>query len=256
MALRAFWVILVGETPTSFRAKMREDLVPTLRQLQRTQTDVRLRWFERGRIWESPQQAIGVAKLAGTVARERRPKEWRPGGEHRDPRARFELTRDQKRAKFKREQREDRSEDRPRERSHDRPKDRPADRPSDRPRDRSQGRSDQHARPDRRARPDRPGRPDRPNARQEPSESPFGPRKPRAPREQRPDGPRPGRKPRDRSDSDRSPFASRGPKRPWNKELKPRSESPFGERRPQRPRGEGQGRPDRRGGFKPPKRRP
>jgi hypothetical protein len=100
----SFWVILIGKTPTSFRGKVREDLVPTLRQLQRTQSDVTLRWFERGKVWESPEAAIGAAKLAATAARERRTKEWRPGGEHRDPKARFELTRDQKRAKFKRDQ--------------------------------------------------------------------------------------------------------------------------------------------------------
>src|SRR6187402_1798503 len=100
----SFWVILIGNTPTSFRGKEREDLVPTLRQLQRTQSDVTLRWFERGKVWESPEAAIGAAKLAATTAREKRTKEWRPGGEHRDPKARFELTRDQKRAKFKRNQ--------------------------------------------------------------------------------------------------------------------------------------------------------
>jgi len=100
---RSFWVILIDKTPTSFRAKVREDLVPALRQLQRTQSGVTLRWFERGRIWESPEAAIGAAKLAETERREERSKDWRPGGVHRDPKARFELTRDQKRAKFKRE---------------------------------------------------------------------------------------------------------------------------------------------------------
>jgi hypothetical protein len=33
--------------------------------------------------------------------REKRPKDWRPGGEHRDPRARYQLTRDEKRRRFK-----------------------------------------------------------------------------------------------------------------------------------------------------------
>lgn len=107
------WVILIGAVPTSFRAREREDLVPTFKQLQRTQPEVALRWFERGRVWESPDAAQAAIKLAATLAREKRPrrepgaeprrgKEWRPGGEHKDPRARYELTRDQKRAKFKR----------------------------------------------------------------------------------------------------------------------------------------------------------
>jgi hypothetical protein len=107
------WVILVGSVPTSFRAKEREDLVPTFKQLQRTQPEVTLRWFERGRVWENPDAARAASLLVAEAAKVRRPrrdpalgpprgKEWRPGGEHKDPRARFELTRDQKRAKFKR----------------------------------------------------------------------------------------------------------------------------------------------------------
>jgi hypothetical protein len=107
------WVILIGAVPTSFRAKTREELVPTFKQLQRTQPEVALRWFERGKVWENPEAARAASLLKATAAKERRPrrdpalgpprgKEWRPGGEHKDPKARFELTRDQKRAKFKR----------------------------------------------------------------------------------------------------------------------------------------------------------
>lgn len=107
------WVILIGTVPTSFRAKTREELVPTFKQLQRTQPEVALRWFERGKVWENPEAARAASLLAAAKAKERRPrrdpslgpprgKEWRPGGEHKDPKARFELTRDQKRAKFKR----------------------------------------------------------------------------------------------------------------------------------------------------------
>jgi hypothetical protein len=110
----ACWVILVGDVPTSFRAKMREDLVPTFKQLLRTQPDVKLRWFERGKVWESPDAARAASLLAAAKAKERKPrrdpslgpprgKDWRPGGEHKDPKARYEMTRDQKRAKFKRE---------------------------------------------------------------------------------------------------------------------------------------------------------
>jgi hypothetical protein len=94
-------VIVSGAVPTAFRARRREDLLPTLHQLQRTQPDTVLRWFDRGRLWESPVEAAEALRLA-RQARRTRPKDWRPGGGHKDPRARFELTRDQKRARFKR----------------------------------------------------------------------------------------------------------------------------------------------------------
>ena len=53
----SFWIIVAGSTPTSFRARRAEDLLPTLRQLQRTQPDTVLRWFERGKLWDSPDAA-------------------------------------------------------------------------------------------------------------------------------------------------------------------------------------------------------
>jgi len=100
MARHAYWVILVGATPTAFRSSTRDALVPTWKQLQRTQPDVTLRWFERGRLWESPEAARFGLRAKSPDAEKRRA-DWRPGGNHRDPRARFELTRDQKRARFK-----------------------------------------------------------------------------------------------------------------------------------------------------------
>lgn len=168
-----FWVVLIGKTATSFHAKEREDLLPTLRQLQRTQEGVSLRWFERGRVWESPEAAAGAAKLAETEAREKRTKEWRPGGEHRDPKARFEMTRDQKRAKFKRDERGGRGDEGPpspfgpRAPREDRARRPPGDRPFA----------------------DRPPRRDRPTA--PPMENPFKDR----PCSERPDRPRSGRPP-------------------------------------------------------------
>ena len=264
-APHSFWVILIGKTPTSFRAKAREDLVPTLRQLQRTQSDVTLRWFERGKVWESPEAAIGAAKLAETTARERRSKEWRPGGEHRDPKARFELTRDQKRAKFKRDQ--GGSEDGPRSPFGARP-----------PREPREGRPDRPARPDRpdRARSDRPwsdrskpaGRPERPWS--DRPKSPFGERGPRPPRgDSRDRSEGPGRPPsgdrRDRPFGERPPRRDRPPGPPMENPFKdrPAKERPVGgdrrgprpDRRPfERPARPGRP-PSNRGGFKPPKRR-
>ena len=96
----AFWVILSGAVPTAFRSPRREDLLPTLHQLQRTQSDVTLQWFDRGKLWESPE-AARAALLAKRGQFADRKGDWRPGGSHRDPRARYELSRDEKRARFK-----------------------------------------------------------------------------------------------------------------------------------------------------------
>jgi hypothetical protein len=98
------WVIVSGTTPTAFRARTRETLLPTLHQLQRTQPDTVLRWFERNRLWSSPLEAR-EALHAKRAFRQPRDRAWRPGGDHRDRRAKYELSRDEKRARFKRRQR-------------------------------------------------------------------------------------------------------------------------------------------------------
>jgi hypothetical protein len=100
-APHSFWVIVDGTTPTAFRARQREDLLPTLKQLQRTQPAVVLRWFDRGQLWESPIAAREALKMKRRLRSDRGPA-WRPGGSHVDPRERFKVTRDQKRARFKR----------------------------------------------------------------------------------------------------------------------------------------------------------
>src|SRR6185503_20350178 len=85
----AYWTILIDNKPTAFRAREKEELQPTLRQLQRKNTDVVMKWFARGRVWDTPEQARWAgSNLEGT--REKRGREWRPGGKHEDPRARFD----------------------------------------------------------------------------------------------------------------------------------------------------------------------
>ena len=100
--LHSFWVIIDGAVPTAFRARNREELLPTLTQLKRTQPNVVLMWFERGRVWESPAAARAAleARRQQPRPRDRKP-EWRPGGDHRDPRAKYQISRDEKRARFK-----------------------------------------------------------------------------------------------------------------------------------------------------------
>jgi hypothetical protein len=85
----AFWTILLGGQPTAFRARTQEELLPTLRQLRTSTPDAVMKWFARGRLWESPEEAHRAARERPQVPRESRGPAWRPGGRHEDPRARF-----------------------------------------------------------------------------------------------------------------------------------------------------------------------
>jgi hypothetical protein len=82
-----YWTILVGDAPTAFRAHDRADLLPTFERLRKKQPDVVLKYFARGRLWASAEDA----RAAGQPPRpsEPRGREWRPGGTHKDPRDRF-----------------------------------------------------------------------------------------------------------------------------------------------------------------------
>ncbi len=93
-----YWTIVLGAEPTSFRAAEADELLPTLTQLRRKHPDASLRWFQRGRLWVSPDEAKAA------LARERadtkgRPATWRPGGKHEDPRQKYV---DAKKAKWTR----------------------------------------------------------------------------------------------------------------------------------------------------------
>src|SRR5882672_3036549 len=83
----AYWTILIDNKPTAFRAHEREELLPTLNQLRRKNADVVMKWFARGRLWDTPEQAQWAQKNA---VHEKRGRDWRPGGSHADPRARFD----------------------------------------------------------------------------------------------------------------------------------------------------------------------
>ena len=85
-----YWTIILEGGPTAFRASRREELVPTLKQLQSRHPDTVLKWFARGRLWNSPEEAklFSLMKRRGVLYAKRGP-DWRPGGEHRDPRDRF-----------------------------------------------------------------------------------------------------------------------------------------------------------------------
>ena len=87
----AYWTILAGGLPTAFRATEKEDLLPTFRRLLEKHPDAEMRWFARGKLWASPEEA-----RAGTAPRplrepdgKPRGRDWRPGGTHRDARQPF-----------------------------------------------------------------------------------------------------------------------------------------------------------------------
>ena len=83
-----YWTILIDNQPTAFRALQREDLLPTLTQLRRTNKEVTVKYFSHGRLWDSQEQAReGQRRPEGD---EKRGRDWRPGGKHQDPRARFD----------------------------------------------------------------------------------------------------------------------------------------------------------------------
>jgi hypothetical protein len=142
----AYWTILVGNAPTAFRAHDRADLLPTLERLRATQPDAVMRWFARGRLWDSPEQARAEQAPRQIDPRNR---DWRPGGTHRDPRDRFKpKRRDDRRGPPRdqstqdRREKQDRSAGPPRDRTSP-PRDRGNNPPGDRrfgpPRDRSTG---------------------------------------------------------------------------------------------------------------------
>ncbi len=52
-----YWTILIDGQPTAFRAHQQADLLPTLVQIRRANPSAEMKWFARGRIWESPAAA-------------------------------------------------------------------------------------------------------------------------------------------------------------------------------------------------------
>src|SRR5437870_2586817 len=84
----AYWTILIDGAPTAFRAREREELLPTFNQLRRTNPDSVMKWFARGKLWDNPEQAQWAAEHL-PLSQKSRGRDWRPGGHHKDPRARF-----------------------------------------------------------------------------------------------------------------------------------------------------------------------
>src|SRR5262245_51892869 len=90
----SYWTIIAGGLPTAFRAAQRDELLPTFTRIKHKHPDAEMKWFARGRLWESPE-AARAATLRSDVSPASRPqgpgrgRDWRPGGEHRDPRQKY-----------------------------------------------------------------------------------------------------------------------------------------------------------------------
>jgi hypothetical protein len=211
--------------------------MPTLRQLQARHPDAVMKWFARGRLWHTPEEAQLASTLRSRPApADRRSPGWRPGGEHRDPRERFKVPRDEKRRRFARDRRA---------KSWAPKGDRPAE-----------------PRPPHEQRPPRESRPPRENQSRPPRENqPRPPRDAERPprgsqEERRPYGNLQGRPPR--GSNERRPPQGDRKDRPaeWNRPPKPfrprgeREGSGGAARQPDRPKGAGAA-PKRFGGRPP-----
>jgi hypothetical protein len=84
----AYWTIIYGNQPTSFRAATTDELMPTFRQLQSKHPDAVMMWFARGRLWKSPEEAREALEMRRARPRFRDERPRRPAGspEERDER--------------------------------------------------------------------------------------------------------------------------------------------------------------------------
>lgn len=122
----AYWTIIAGGLPTAFRAADRDELLPTFRRIRDKHPDAEMKWFARGKLWDSPE-AARVRRDAHREGRrtdhrparpsdhdrqgasaeppgsEKRSRDWRPGGEHRDPRQKFIGAKKQRNAVLRKE---------------------------------------------------------------------------------------------------------------------------------------------------------
>ena len=70
----SYWTILAGGLQTAFRAAEREDLLPTFNRIREKHPDAEMKWFARGRLWQSPDEAQADLERA----RIKRDRDWRP----------------------------------------------------------------------------------------------------------------------------------------------------------------------------------
>lgn len=94
----SYWTIIAGGLPTAFRAARREELLPTFTRIRERHPDAEMKWFARGKLWDSPEQAREACsrRRGRTHLSHSRDSGWRPGGDHRDPRQKYKDARKQR----------------------------------------------------------------------------------------------------------------------------------------------------------------
>ena len=102
-----YWTILAGGLPTAFRATERDELMPTFKRILEKHPDAEMKYFARGRLWNSPEEA--KADLRARPPRDGRGRDWRPGGEHRDPRQKFKDAKKDRNQRWRQEKHERRA---------------------------------------------------------------------------------------------------------------------------------------------------
>ena len=215
-----YWTILIDGKPTAFRARDREELLPTVNQLKRKNEDVVVKWFARGKLWDSPE-AEREAQYRPQPPTEKRTGDWRPGGTHKDPRDRFKKKNRPERAWSE----ADRDRDRPPRREGERKPwetmpGSPPPRRSSQARPPSGGAWQKPSGPSGPPRRDRPWTPQPGGDRKPWRDKPAGPANKDRPWQTKPSGPRAQRKP-----WQNKPAGPPRGDRPWS--AKPRGRPPF-----------------------------
>ena len=100
-----YWTIIAGGLPTAFRATERDELLPTFKRIQAKHPDAVMKYFARGKLWASPEEAQEAAERQRARGRapDARGPAWRPGGEHRDPRQKFKDAKKERNLEWRKE---------------------------------------------------------------------------------------------------------------------------------------------------------
>ena len=57
----SYWTIIADGLPTAFRAAEKDELLPTFARIRHKHPDAEMKWFARGKLWDSPESARSAA---------------------------------------------------------------------------------------------------------------------------------------------------------------------------------------------------